>query len=116
MKIAGRWFSCSFFAILGAQVERRSAEKRTLKLSIRLTNAGPSDLGFWSDSFRLLIDGVPRAPTSRLNESVDARSAKDADVVFEVPATAKSLELQITSGRETGAIPLMLSPVTGRER
>ena len=34
------------------------AGKLSLKFSIRLTNTGRSDLGFWNDSFRLLVDGV----------------------------------------------------------
>jgi len=79
-----------------------------LKLSIRLTNKGPSDLGFWNDSFRLLIDGVPRAPTSWLNDSVDARSAKESDVIFEMPDTTGSLVLSVTSGPETANIPIIL--------
>ena len=102
------------YQVLAATAERRTADVLTLKLSIRLTNAGPSDIGFWTDSFRLLIDKVPRAPSNWLNSSVDARSAKEADIVFEVPAAARSLELKISSGDETGSIPLVLSPAPGR--
>ena len=102
------------YQVLAATAERRTADVLTLKLSVRLTNAGPNDIGFWTDSFRLLIDKVPRTPTNWLNSSVDARSAKDADIVFEVPAAAKSLELQISSGQETGSIPLVLSAAPGR--
>ncbi len=102
------------YQVLAATAERRTADALTLKLSVRLTNAGPSDIGFWTDSFRLLIDKVPRTPSNWLNSSVDARSAKDADIVFEVPAAARSLELQISSGQETGSIPLVLSAAPGR--
>lgn len=104
------------YRVLGAQAERRSPAMLTLKLAVRLSNAGPLDTGFGSDSFRLLIDGVPRAPASWLNEAVEARSAKEADIVFEVPATARGLELQITSGPETGSLPLRLGPAAERER
>ena len=77
------------YQVLGVQTARQGADKVGLKFSIRLSNAGPADVGFWSDSFRLLVDGVPRAPTSWLNSSVEARSAKDAEVQFEVPITGQ---------------------------
>jgi hypothetical protein len=96
------------YELLAARLERRTADAGTLILQIRLTNAGPADIGFWNDSFRLTVDGVPRAPTSRLNTAVDARSAKEADVVFAVPLAAKSLVLKINSGDEEGEIPLAL--------
>jgi hypothetical protein len=96
------------YELLAAKLERRTGDAGTLTLQIRLTNAGPADIGFWNDSFRLAVDGTPRAPTSWLNSSVDARSAKDADVVFAVPLAAKSLVLKINSGDEEGEIPLTL--------
>ncbi|WP_372785767.1 hypothetical protein [Phenylobacterium sp.] len=96
------------YELLSAGVERRTAEAGTLTLKVRLTNAGPNDIGFWNDSFRLAVDGVPRAPTSWLNSSVDPRSAKEADLVFALPLTAKTLSLRINSGDEDGEIPLTL--------
>ena len=96
------------YELLAARLERRTADAGTLTLQIRLTNAGPADIGFWNDSFRLSVDGVPRAPTSWLNSSVDARGAKEADLVFAVPLAAKSLILKINSGDEEGEIPLAL--------
>jgi hypothetical protein len=56
---------------------------------------------------------VPRAPVSWLNDSVSARSAKDADVEFEAPDTAKELRLQVLVGddNETADIPLVLNAV-----
>jgi hypothetical protein len=101
------------YKVLAAVVERRSSSKLNLKFTIRLTNGGPTDVGFWNDSFRLLLDGVPRAPVSWLNDSVSARSAKDADVEFEAPDTAKEFRLQVLVGpnNETSDIPLVLSTV-----
>ncbi len=96
------------YELLAARLERRTGDLGTLTLQIRLTNAGPADIGFWNDSFRLSVDGVPRAPTSRLNDLVEARSAKEADVVFAVPLAATSLTLKINSGDEEGEIPLAL--------
>lgn len=96
------------YQVLATRVERRSAEKLTVTLSVRLTNAGPLDVSFGSDSFRLLIDGVPRAPLNWVNDAVDARSAKEHDVVFEVPVTAQRLVLQIMNGEDEASLPLTL--------
>lgn len=102
------------YELLGAQFERRTDAVGALTLRIRLTNAGPADLGFWNDSFRLVVDGVPMAPKSWLNTSVEARSAKDASVVFDLPLAAKSLKLLITSGDEEGEIALALAGAGAR--
>lgn len=96
------------YKILAAQVSPKSTGKLSLKFSIRLTNLGRSDLGFGNDSFRLQVDGVPRAPTSYLNELVEAKSAKEADVSFEIPDTAQTLALTVDSGQEAGSIPIIL--------
>lgn len=96
------------YQVLGVTAERQGADKLGLKVSIRLTNAGPADVGFWNDSFRLLVDGVPRAPTSWLNSSVEARSAKDAEIQFEVPATARTLALRIADDKNSDTLPLRL--------
>jgi hypothetical protein len=104
------------YKVLAAQVEARGTGELSLKLSIRLTNKGPADLGFWSDSFRLVIDGVPRAPTSWLNDLVDARSAKESDVMFDLSDTAERVLLRVSEGKETAEIPMILSrrPAAGR--
>lgn len=100
--------SVGVYKVLAAEAGRKSAGKLGLKFSIRLTNTGRSDLGFWNDSFRLQVDGVPRAPVSRLNDSVEAKSAKEADVLFEIPETTKTLELTVDSGQDSANIPLVL--------
>jgi hypothetical protein len=99
------------YKILTAQVDNRNTGKLGLKLSVRLTNLGRSDLGFGNDSFRLLVDGVPRAPTNYLNQLVDGRSAKEGDVVFDVPESAESLVLSVANGEDTANIPLVLKKV-----
>ena len=96
------------YTIFGAQVENRNNGRLILKLSIRLTNLGRSDLGFWSESFRLLIDDVRRGPTSRLNTSVDAGVAKDAEITFDVPETARTFVLSIGDEEDRANIPLVL--------
>ena len=102
------------YQILAAQIDRRSAGKLGLKLSVRLNNKGSIDVGFWSDSFRLVVDGVPRAPVSWLNDAVGARSAKESDIEFDLPETAKTLALQVLVGdkNETADLPLALQKRT----
>jgi hypothetical protein len=97
------------YSILKTQVERRSPEKLNLTLTVRLTNKGKLDLNFWDSTFRLLIDEVPRAPISYLNVLVDARSAKEGDIIFEVPVAAKQLVLQLSNNEDSVTIPLRLA-------
>jgi len=51
---------------------------------------------------------VPRAPTNLLNEVVPGDSAKEGDVVFELPVSAKNVVLQISSGEEKSRLPFTL--------
>jgi hypothetical protein len=99
------------YEVLAAQAERRSVGKLGLTLTIRMTNNGPADVGFYSDTFRLVVDGVPRAPVSRLNDDVDARSAKESNVEYELPDTVKTLALRVLVGdkpEDTADIPITL--------
>jgi len=94
--------------ILSAQVEPIDAERRSLKLRVRYMNGGRYPANFWSDSYRLIVSEVPRAPTNLLDEVVDGDSAKEGDVVFEVPVSAKDVMLQISAGEEKSRVPLTL--------
>ena len=75
---------------------------------LRYSNTGRFDANFWDRSFRLFVDGVPRPPTNRLNELVANDSAKDGDVVFEVPVGVKDVLLQITAGEEKSRLAFKL--------
>jgi hypothetical protein len=94
--------------ILSAQVEPIDAERRSLKVHLRHTNAGRYPANFWSDSYRLIVNDVPRAPTNLLDEVVDGDSAKEGDVVFDVPVSVKDVVLQISAGDEKSRVPLTL--------
>jgi hypothetical protein len=94
--------------ILSARVEPFNREKRSLVLSVRHTNNGRYPQNFWAASYRLVIDGVPRAPTNGLNEVVQGESAKEGEVIFEVPAEAKQVVLRISAGDERTEIPFAL--------
>ena len=94
--------------ILSAQVEPLDLDRRSLKFVVRYTNAGRYPANFWSASYRLIVADVPRAPTNFLDEVVDGDSAKEGDVVFELPNSVKDVVLQISSGDEKSRIPLKL--------
>ena len=94
--------------ILAAEVEPIDAERRSLKLHLRYLNQGRAAANFWNDSYRLIVNDVPRAPTNLLDEVVEADSAKEGDVVFEVPFPVKDVVLQVSSGDEKSRVPLKL--------
>jgi hypothetical protein len=94
--------------VLSAEIESIDLERRSLKLLVRHLNAGRYDANFWSSSYRLIVDGVPRAPTNLLDEVVAGNSAKEGEVIFQLPVSAKDVVLQISAGDETSRLPLKL--------
>jgi hypothetical protein len=95
--------------ILSAEIEPIDSERRSLKLVVRHTNTSRYPENFWSASYRLIVEDVPRAPTNLLDEVVDGDSAKEGEVVFQVPVSVKDVVLQISSpGNDKSRIPLSL--------
>ena len=94
--------------VLSAQVEPIDADRRSLMFMVRYMNAGRYPANFWSDSYRLIVDDVPRAPTNLLDEVVASDSAKEGEVIFELPVSAKDAVLQISSGDEKSRVPFKL--------
>jgi len=92
---------------------RADAGKQFLILQMRVTNNSTSagGMALSPNSFRLLIDGVPSAPTKAPIELIYPSSAFEGEVVFVIPATATAAELQVGEvGRgETAKIALALS-------
>jgi hypothetical protein len=105
VKLAG---GSAVFTILSAQIEPLDLDRRSLKFAVRYLNAGRYPANFWSSSFRLIIDDVPRAPTNLLDEVVASESAKDGDVVFELPVSVKDVMLQFGSGDDSSRLPFKL--------
>lgn len=100
----------STYSVLAVAPEAGTAERWHLRLRVRLaTNPNSGGMNFWDSSFRLLVDGVPRAPDSTLNEVVESGAAKDGDLVFGVPWTAQSLALRVTHYGESAELPFTVS-------
>lgn len=94
--------------ILSAEVEPIDSERRTLKFVVRHTDTSRYPQNFWSASYRLIVEDVPRAPTNLLDEVVDGDSAKEGELLFEVPVSVKDVVLQISAGDDKSRIPLSL--------
>ena len=105
VKLAG---GAAVVTILSAQVAPIDAERRTLTFDVRYRNAGRYPANFWGRSFRLIVADVPREPTNSLNEVVDGDSAKEGEVLFELPRGAKDVTLQISAGDEKTRLPFNL--------
>jgi hypothetical protein len=96
------------YRVLSATIGRRNMERLELKMTIRATNHGTVPMNFWDATFRLEVDGVPRAPTSGLNELVAANSAGEGEVVFAFDDTIETLALLIGHGKDKTRVPLDL--------
>jgi hypothetical protein len=96
------------YTLLKAEVSPQTAEKDALQIRLRMTNNDRYDTNFWDRSFRLIVDGVPMAPESNLNELVPAQSAKEGDVLFVVPRGTAGGKLKITHLDRSTEIPLAL--------
>jgi len=94
--------------VLSAKMEPIDAERRSVTFRVRYLNTGGRQANFWSSSFQLIVDDVPRSQTNFLDELVDAHSAKEGDAVFEVPPGVKDVVLQISSGDEKTRLPFKL--------
>ncbi len=101
--------STATFTVLKADVAPRTSETVALQVRLRMLNRGSYDTNFWDRSFRLIVDGVPRAPDGGPNELVSADSAKEGDVLFVIPRGTPAATLKITYGDESTEIPLDLN-------
>ncbi|HOX60186.1 MAG TPA: DUF4062 domain-containing protein [Verrucomicrobiota bacterium] len=101
----------STYTVLGLETINRTPEHYGLRVRMRLLTRSSMDMNFWDSSFRLLVDGLPVAPDSYLNELVPGNAAKDADITFPVPMGAHKLVLRIIhheSLGETADLPLRI--------
>jgi hypothetical protein len=97
------------YKILTARLDRYAPGKLLLRFEVRMVNNGRFPANFWGASFRLLVDGVPRATDNSLNELVDSNSAKEGVVEFVIPDTVNAVGLQVGEvGEGKPALPIPL--------
>lgn len=97
------------YSVLAARLDRYGPNKLSLTFEVRMTNKGRYPANFWAASFRLLIDGVLRAPENNLDELVDGHSAKEGSVEFVIPDTTTDVGLQMGEvGEGAPTIPIAL--------
>ena len=72
------------FIVLDMRLDRYNAERAVLEVGLRAVASKDSYGGvlFTSDCLRLLVDDVPRAPSTLLSELVAAGTTKDAKLEF----------------------------------
>ena len=90
------------FRVLGMRLDRYNAERAVLEVGLRA--AAPKDsyggINFTSDCLRLVVDDVPRAPSTFLNELVAAGATKDAKLEFLLTDVPKKVELVFRYGAD----------------
>ena len=99
------------YKILSVKVDPNTQEKRTLRLSIRVTvDKNTRGLALGPNSFRVLVDRLVLPPTKYPRQMLSPRTVQDVDVEFVIPKTLNQVVLQVGAvRRETGEIPLDLS-------
>ena len=106
------------FTVDGARLEHFAdavpplqPEKLVVSFTVRVENVGakyPTVLS--GEFFRLLVDGIPLAPTKAPIAAVAFQSSLDGEVVFVIPGTATNAVLQVGSvTAETAKVPVDLS-------
>jgi hypothetical protein len=97
------------FALLEARASAGTTTHWTLTLQLRMSipeNGGAAN--FVDSAFRLLEDGVPRAPNSTLNEIVERGTSKVGELVYEVPYGTQALALRLWHYGDSADLPLPL--------
>jgi hypothetical protein len=90
---------------------RRFVNAIRIIVNIRMTNRSHIPRAFQSSGFRLLVDGQATAPVDGPNLAVAANSDASADVVFDVPPSARTVMLRVTEEGSVAEVPLDLSSV-----
>jgi hypothetical protein len=88
------------FSVLDMRLDRYNAERAVLEIGLRAM--APKDsyggINFTGDCLRLLVDDVPRASSTFLNELVAAGATKDAKLEFLLTDVPKKVELVFRYG------------------
>lgn len=97
---------------LDGKGKRADEGKRYLLLEMRFANKSTFAGGFAliPDDFRLMVDGAPLAPIEAPIEVLPASSTLEGEVLFELPASATGVQLQVgeVGKGDTALIPIEL--------
>lgn len=100
----------STYTVLALTPEPGTSDQWRLRVKLRLAaGAGSGGMNFWDSAFRLVVDGVPRAPVSTLNELVEGGAAKDGELVFSLPFAMQTLALRVRHYAEVADLPLAVT-------
>jgi len=83
------------YTILSAQREPLSPDSYLLHLRIRAWTDSGQGMGFWDDSFRLVVGDLRSAPVNYLNKLVERDETVDGDVEFEIDASLAEAVLAV---------------------
>ena len=83
------------YKLVSGHVEPVGTSHLLLRVAVRMTNEGSAPANLWSASFRLVEGGNLASPANFLDEVVDARSSKQGDVSFQLPANTRDVGLQM---------------------
>jgi hypothetical protein len=97
------------YKILSLKLEAYNTENHSLRLTVLMTNNDRFGHNFWDSSFRLLTEGLIKAPVSNLNKVVHGNSTETGDVEFIIPAATGSATLRIINFGESTDVPLDLT-------
>jgi hypothetical protein len=101
------------FVLVKAAVARETTERAALLLTVRCTVSREHyAMNFWSDSVRLVVDGIPREPANSVNELVSGGAAKEAEFVFSLEVMPQTLAVQFLDAGDMATVPLALTPIT----
>jgi hypothetical protein len=95
------------YKILSAELERHSDGMMATRFKMQVANGGQYAINVSESNFRLLADGVPRAPEKAPSEVLAGGSSIDVDVLFVIAETTAAIELQVGQvGKYTTRMPI----------
>jgi hypothetical protein len=103
------------YRISAAVIERETVEKASLTVTVRCSAPrGGGGVNLWSNTVRLWVDGVPRAPVNTVNLVVDPGDSKEASFVFDLVSMPQTLEVGILNNGDSVKVPLPLASLPRR--
>lgn len=96
----------SIITLLSATLAQQTSEKDALRIRVRLMNNLTYGAPLFDNMFRLIPDGVPRAPSNNFAIAVAGRAAEETEVKFLLPRATSQAQLELRNGDEQTLVPL----------